>query len=297
MKRLTILCFFAGLMVAFASVSKAHGSDTVKLKVLSWNIQMLPTTFDVFSESLRKLQHVRVDWIVEHCSESDYDIIVFQEVFDVQMKNKIKKHLKSLYPYHINTRSKSGRLTSNGVLIVSRVPIKYVDHVIYPRGVYADAWASKGCTLIEGEKDGKNFQLAATHLQAGGSPEAMAQRSIQNNDIVHLLERHKIENVPVFVAGDMNIRSTGSDEYFEMLHILGVSDFPVNDESPYTIDNNNSWNVNAQAKRLDYILMHARTTATRIFNQYILRLKKEYKGKPTDYSDHYGIVAEIELFN
>ncbi|MCX5757566.1 MAG: hypothetical protein NTU83_03485, partial [Candidatus Hydrogenedentes bacterium] len=53
-----------------------------KLKVLTWNIQMLPTLFDRFSRDLRKMQHERAPWIVDYLNAQDYDVICFQEAFD-----------------------------------------------------------------------------------------------------------------------------------------------------------------------------------------------------------------------
>ncbi|MBP7076144.1 MAG: endonuclease/exonuclease/phosphatase family protein [Bacteroidales bacterium] len=295
-KKLSVFIF---LCIGISSFPRTitDTSETVILKVLSWNIQMLPNGFDIFSESLRKLQHVRVDWIIEHCLAQDYDIIVFQEVFDVQMKHKIRKHLKSEYPFQVNTRTKFGRFTSNGILIVSKLPIKYIDHVIYNRGVHADAWASKGCTLVEGEKDGHKFQLAGTHLQAGGSKKAKFHRRSQYKDIAHLIEKNKKDRTPVLVAGDMNTGNEETEDYKHMLEVLNVLDFPVNDTCPFTIDCNNSWNFNSRSRQLDYILIQAHNTVTQIYNQYVLRLTRDFLGKTTDYSDHYGLVAEIELGN
>src|SRR5262245_53810624 len=44
-------------------------------RLLTWNIQMLPTSVSFASESLRKKQHLRTPWIIELLKEADYDIV------------------------------------------------------------------------------------------------------------------------------------------------------------------------------------------------------------------------------
>ncbi len=270
-------------------------AEPVTVKIVTWNIQMLPDNYDIVSPSLRKMQTDRAPWIIEYCKEQDFDIIVFQEVFDGEIKRMLRKQLRDEYPYQVNTRTKALRFASNGILIVSRIPLKYVDHVIYTRGVHSDAMAAKGCTLIEAEKKGRRFQVAGTHLQAGGSEQASVVRHRQYRSIRELLDRNKDERIPVFVVGDMNTCKTDEETFSEMVQLIGVTDYPLNDSLPYTIDGNNSWNPNSGRSQLDYIFLQAHNTTTRIINQYILRPWRQHKGRKIDLADHYGVVAEIEL--
>ena len=93
-------------------------------------------------------------------------------MFGRDIKRKLKKELEAAYPYQIDTRTTKGCLTSNGIFIVSKIPMKYVDHVIYEKGAHEDAWAAKGCTLVEVKKEGHKLQIAGTHLQSGSSKDA-----------------------------------------------------------------------------------------------------------------------------
>lgn len=265
------------------------------VQVVSWNIQMLPNALGLFSAALRKKQRIRAPWIINHCIKASYDVIVFQEVFDKDIKRKLKKELKAAYPYQIDTRITKGRLTSNGIFIVSRIPMKYVDHVIYEKGAHEDAWAAKGCTLVELEKEGKKFQIAGTHLQSGSSEAAQKYRGLQYQDIRNLLDKHRDETLPVLVMGDMNTRKADVPKYTQMIETIGVKDFPLDEENPYTIDSLNSWNQHEQGIQLDYIFLQARTTQTSIQEQKVLRLKERHKGKEIDLADHYGIVAKVLL--
>lgn len=295
LKSTSFFCFiFLSLMLFYQQ--DAFSSST-KVVLVSWNIQLLPNGPSIFSKSLQKSQKVRLPWIIEHCNNSDYDIIVFQEVFDIELKRKLKRELIKIYPYQVNTKTKFGRLTSNGVLIVSKVPIKYIDHVIYKKGVTEDGLASKGCTLVEAEKDGIIFQIAGTHLQSGNSKEAIKHRHSQYEAIKNLIFKYKNDTIPVFVIGDLNTRKCNHVSYNKMLKTIGVSDFPLNDIEPYTIDKKNSWNNQNNSIQLDYILLNRRNTSTKILKQNILRLSRQYKNKRMDFSDHYGITCFIEVNN
>lgn len=286
------------LILSFVSTSLAQSNlpkEGTSVQVVSWNIQMLPNALGIFSNALRKKQRIRAPWIIAHCIDASYDVIVFQEVFDRDIKRKLKKELKAAYPYQVDTKIVKGRLTSNGIFIVSRIPMKYVDHVIYEKGAHEDAWAAKGCTLVEVEKEGYTFQIAGTHLQSGGSKEAEKYRALQYQDIRNLLDKNLNENLPVLVMGDMNTRKTNVPKYTQMIETIGVKDFPLDEENPYTIDNQNSWNKHAQGIQLDYVLLQARATETTIKEQKILRLKETHKGKQIDLADHYGVVAKVLL--
>jgi len=267
---------------------------STNVKLVTWNIQMLPNALAPFSAALRKKQRLRHPWIVKHCIEKDYDVIVFQEVFDRNIKKKLKRDLKETYPYQVDTRRAKGRMTSNGILIVSRLPMHYVDHVIYEKGVTADAYASKGCTLVEVQKDSITFQLAGTHLQAGGSEKARQHRDQQYVAIRQLLDENASAQKAVFLLGDMNTRKADTSKYPLMLQTIGVSDQALNDPRPYTIDRNNSWNKKASRNsQLDYVLLQKRKTATKILKQQVLRPTHTHKGKVIDLADHYGIVADV----
>ena len=81
------VCSFAPcLLLALSLVLEAHrvaadpAGAKAHLKILTWNIQMLPTAFDRFSESLQREQKLRAPWIIEYLNGQDYDIVVLQPV-------------------------------------------------------------------------------------------------------------------------------------------------------------------------------------------------------------------------
>jgi phospholipase C len=258
---------------------------------------MLPNGPAIFSKSLQKKQKQREPEIVRFILESNYDIIVFQEVFDIEIKRKLRQNLQKVYPYQISTRSQFGRLTSNGILIVSRIPIKYIDHTIYKKGVGEDGWAAKGCTLIEAEKQGIVFQIAGTHLQSGNSDAAVEHRHSQFKEIFDVISLHKNDKIPLFVIGDMNTKKSDEINYNYMIEAIGVEDYPIGEDEPYTVDGNNSWNNHETGIQLDYVLLNKRSTSTTILQQNIIRPKFEYKNAIVDLADHYGVVAKVRISN
>lgn len=265
-----------------------------QLKILSWNIQLLPRSFSVFSKALRKKQKLRTPWVIEHCQQGDYDVIVFQEVFDKPLAKKLQKELLATYPYQVKPLQKAGRLTSSGILIVSKCPIELVGAVVYPKGAHEDAWAAKGCTLVQLRQGKNSVYIAGTHLQAGRSEAAKAARTIQYKAIKTLLEECTNDSLPIVLAGDLNTPKKDKKAYPEMLSTLDMQDEPLDEIRPYTIDNQNTWNLGSKNKQLDYILLQPQKSALKLVQQKILRLQKTWKEQPLDLADHYGVWATFE---
>ncbi len=266
----------------------------VKLTVLTWNIQMLPALLDRFSSDLRKKQNERAPWIVDYLNAQDYDVICFQEVFDQNALAVLKEGLKGKYPYAVDPQYASPwRALGNGVLFVSRAPIRYVNHVTYPGLERVEWWTSKGCCLIEGVKDGFRFQMAGTHFPTGKQRIKDAALAAIHDRLLPLCK----DRVPLIVLGDFNTRK-GSSEYETLLKTLEVQDSSIDDLRPYTSDSINSWKSGKTGRGpalIDHVLLDAHGTATVFDRASIQRATHEYQGAPMDLSDHYGLVAEILL--
>lgn len=265
-----------------------------QLKVLSWNVQLLPRSFSVFSKALRKKQAVRTPWIIEHCQQADYDVIVFQEVFDKPLSKQLQAALFANYPYQVQPLKQAGRLTSSGILMVSKWPIQKVGAVVYPKGAHEDAWAAKGCTVVELQQGENSVYIAGTHLQAGSSKAAKNQRTIQYQAIKNLLETTTNDSLAVVLAGDLNTRKSDTLVYSKMLNTLVLQDQPLDEERPYTIDLNNTWNKGGRNQQLDYILLRPQQSKLQLQQQKLLRVQKKWKEQPMDLADHYGVIATFE---
>jgi len=290
-----VLRLILAITMLGAGAAHAEPADaTQRLKILTWNIQMLPTFPSV--ESLNKGQAMRAPWIIEYLNDSKYDIVCLQEVIDPKMTGLLKAGLKKTFP-HIVTVDPKGVFsgTSGGILFASRIPIKYVDHIVFKNVQGVDALAEKGCVLVEAEQNGVRFQIAGTHLQAG-SNEVKAKEIPEIAD--GIIKKHAQPGVPQFLVGDMNIDTAEADLYAKLLTTNEMQDFPLDDKSPYTVDSENSWKARKKGHRggrIDHVLLNPRGTKTAIRRQTVQRARQEHEGKTIDLADHYGVVAEVEL--
>ena len=263
------------------------------LKVLTWNIQMLPVMLSPFSEDLQKLQAIRAPCIADSLIQEDYDVICFQEAFDREALEKLEEKLKEAYPFMVYPRYASRwRALSNGVWFISRVPIRYVDHVTYPQLHGVNWWTSKGCCLIEGVKDGLRFQMAGTHFPTGKQSDKDAAVEAIRDRLLPLRQNR----VPFIALGDFNTEK-GTPAYDALLKILELQDAPINDPRPYSSDPENSWKRGKKGRPslIDHVLLNPNGSGTAFDTQTIFRSTSYYGKKLIDLSDYYGVSADIIL--
>ncbi len=284
-----------GLVLVSVAVSRAGADelpgdqrDPAMLKIVTWNIQMLPTFPAV--EPLQKGQAMRAPWIVEFLNAQDYDVVVMQEVIDKKMTELLKAGLKEKYPYQVSVEAKRGLAgCSGGILFVGKIPLKYVAHNVYKNISGVDAMAEKGCVLVEAEHNGVRFQIAGTHLQAGDDE----AREKEIPEIAELLAPHQTQGVPQILLGDMNL-SPDEAVYTKLLETTEMTSFPLDDPEPTTTSPNNSWRKpGKRGRHIDHVLLNPRGTGTTIARQTVQRARREHEGKMIDLADHYGVVAEI----
>ena len=60
--------------------TKATENDTIK--IVSWNIKMVPKVLGLFTKSARKKQKDRAPRIIQYLNNTDFDIVILQELFD-----------------------------------------------------------------------------------------------------------------------------------------------------------------------------------------------------------------------
>jgi endonuclease/exonuclease/phosphatase family metal-dependent hydrolase len=222
-------------------------------------------------------------------------VVCLQKAFDPRCVKLLVDGLKPAYPHVVLPRY-GGRVwqQSNGVLFLGRVPVRHVAHVVFPTGAGIERFAAKGCTLIEGSKEGVAFQVAGTHFQTGGDQFKDADIRVAAQE---LLKPNRREKVPLFFIGDFNIRK-GSPQYELLLRETGTVDFPIDDPRPYTSDSNNSWKRGRQKlAHIDHVLLDPQGTQTTVRTQHIRRPAREYGGDVIDLADHYGVAAEALLRN
>src|SRR3954468_23841955 len=93
-KAFLVACFVLVHQVTAAQPEKEN-SPLKKIKILSWNIYMLPHLVATHSNKKE-----RATAIGETLLASDYDVIFFQEAFHSTARNKILTQLQTTYTYH-----------------------------------------------------------------------------------------------------------------------------------------------------------------------------------------------------
>lgn len=290
-----ILCLFLLLVFffqpAFAlpkSQSKATDVGT-PLRILSWNIYMLPR----FALITGKRQ--RAKKIAELLKESDYHILVFQEAFLGDARKIIRKGLAATFPYAYGPANRKFSIKANsGIWILSKLPLKQLDVIQYSEcDGFDDCFARKGALLMEGEHEGHAFQILGTHLQAGG-PQRI--RHGQFLEVRTILDEHKRENIPQIVCGDMNTAHAKKADYEDMLSCLDVEDGPLEItleecEDGYLNDMHEGGVRNLWL--IDYVFYRENAKPAKSIKRKMPNLRKKWSKKHRDLSDHFPLDCAI----
>jgi len=289
------LVAFLFLVHQVSAAQPEKGSPPLKkIKILSWNIYMLPHLVAAHSNKKE-----RASVIGETLLGSDYDVIFFQEAFHSTARNRILAQLQNKYPYHAGPANRKflSLKANSGLWIFSKYPIVHSQSIIYKNKFGVDALSRKGALLVELNVQGQRIQIAGTHLQNCGP---VWLRQVQCVEFYkRLLKPNAREGVPQIICGDFNIdRHTTQEDYQFMLQALDAKD--SNDEvNQYSYDrlNNDLHIEKGTAKDLiDYILFRS-NGGIAICSNAVTPIKRKWSTLHSDLSDHYAIQAEINFSN
>jgi len=261
------------------------------LKILSWNIYMLPYI------SLFNHNAGRAKVIADKLEHSDYQIIVFQEAFSNKCRNILAKRLAKEYPYQYGPANKCYLpfRTSSGLWVVSKIPLKQLDKIKFSISRGFDIIASKGAVLFQGNFKGSDFQLLATHLQADNSHLVREKQCSEIKE--HLLNQYFNSNIPQLICGDFNIDMDDQPNYKIMLRTLGANNGEISGDVKFTYDemnNNLARNAMGEKKVIDYILVRNEQWINHI-ERKIQTFYARIGQKSSNLSDHYAMEASINF--
>jgi len=287
------LLFFVSLVLAeksYALPTKNNVTDTTdhQLKILSWNIYMLPKIV------VRKGKEERAHAIVEQIKLNDFDVIVFQEAFLPKARKIIGEGLAELYPHHYGPANNSSNIkTNSGVWVISKIPLRQLETIQFRNCIGFDCFARKGAILLEGDWEGKSFQVLGTHLQADQYTEI---REKQMDQIyLELLNKYRREDVPQIICGDLNTEEDIREHYCAMLDCLDAENGDISGIEKCTYDGVNNpiaQSYGAKSKTTyDYILVRKNGSIMSSIKRFVSVLKKGKK----HLSDHYGVVCELKF--
>jgi endonuclease/exonuclease/phosphatase family metal-dependent hydrolase len=297
-----LVCFC--LILLCSSMTMAQDS----LKVLTWNIQMLPR----FVNSNGKARRARA--IVDQLKQRHYNVIAFQELFYARSRRIIVKGLSEFYPYHTRVlNKKTFSLKSNGgVMLFSQHPILESHQIRYDARMGFDRFSRKGAVLAEIEVRGKRVQVAGTHLQAFGEQTILYNQYHQLAE--ELLKPHAKAGVPQLVCGDFNtLRSVPAQlpadispdfidrlpRYQYMLHTLDALDGELAGEQQFTMDR--PFNDLCKKRKefrllLDYVLLRPNGTGVLSMRRKVEIMRYQWDHDHRDLSDHFGLEAVLSGF-
>ncbi len=263
-----------------------------ELKMLSWNIYMLPR----FAKHTGKRKRARK--IAEAMVKEDYDIFVFQEAFHGDARRILKRKLKKTYPYRIGpaNRNPFWVKTSSGVWIVSKIPLTKLEAIKYKECTGVDCWAKKGALLVEGEWEGQKFQLLGTHIQAAGHDSI---KQSQYGEIRALIDKHKKEGVPQILAGDFNM-GPDRDGFQPMIKTLDIPEYIANSDRKHTAGSDNDIRQGRSTKKkkdrvIDFVFYRANGKEPQKLVRNIMKFTDRWSDDYEDLSDHYAVEAVIKF--
>ena len=265
-----------------------------KLKLLSWNIYMLPGV-------ISNLNGRRAEAIGKWLAASDYDIVVFQEAFCPLARRKIRRLLETRFPYQAGPANQKlfSFKTNSGLWIFSTHPILSSQSIIFKNRHGWDALSRKGALMVEINVNGASAQIAATHLQNSGGAWLRHAQCVEFYE--RLLKPNKKDCTPQLLCGDFNINKNSSeDSYHFMLTTLDASDGDLTGDNKFTYDRlNNDLHVEKGTGRdlIDYILLRKNGAWIDSPHRQIKVIKNRWHAHHEDLSDHYALEAEIHFTN
>lgn len=266
-----------------------------KLKILSWNIYMLPQF--IASGSGKKN---RADGIARQLELSDYDIVVFQEAFHPMARKIIIERLKEKFPFHAGPANRRliSLKTNSGLLILSKYPILSLKSIRFQARAGVDALSRKGALLIEVEMEGQRIQIAGTHLQNAGDANLRHRQCTELYQ--RLLQPNARAGVPQIICGDFNIdKSRAGESYRFVLYSLDALD-QLTAETGASYDRiNNDLHVEGGDRQelIDYILTRENGGQILRLNSAIRIIQEQWCKAHQDLSDHYSLEAEFLFSN
>lgn len=288
------------LVVISLLPTPSHGQDT--LRVLSWNVQMLPFPAPPHGKAKRARA------IASILKEHNQDIVVFQEAFKRRSRRILRRELSKLFPYLtdvLNQKTLSLK-TNGGVMIFSRHPITTVHEIRFIKRTGYDKFARKGAMLAEIQFHGKPIQVLGTHLQAFGTDDILISQ--YNQMRTELLDPHLRTGVPQFLLGDFNTRKVPSvpaglsgttpmpqTRYSAMLQTLESEDGDLEGPQQYTMDRpyNDLCKRRKEARLLlDYVLVRPAEINLEVRREVKI-FRKQWTKDHQDLSDHFALEALI----
>jgi hypothetical protein len=201
-----------------------------ELTVVTYNIQAFPNYIGIALD-LNKMDS-RVHYLSNVDAMKHADVVVFQEAWDHASRDVLKNMFHNTYGYSYDPVPDNTHLKplNSGLLILSRHPftqkyfVNYQDHQSL---VDADRLSNKGAAYFKIDKNGKSYNLIATHTQAQDDQKSLAVRQeefrIINKEIINNHGLSIPAHEPLFFLGDTNTSFYNKHEFDYMQSTLNLN--------------------------------------------------------------------------
>jgi len=240
----------------------------------------------------------RLNTITEYMK--NYDVIVFQEIFDPILTAKFRKDISKEYPYLTEIPWKLGKLLTGGSFIASRWPIEAQDAIVYDACTADGCLAGKGINYAKIRKGSNAYHVFGTHTHAYTTDEDVSVRFSQLGQLKSVIDQKDIPyNEPVIMAGDFNVDKLNFPlEHEAFLFTLDATEpeqtgaYQYSYAGPANIYAEDQYN-----EYLDYILYSNKHIAPYSSNNQLLTprsISSEHWGS-WDLSDHFPVSANMQF--
>lgn len=245
----------------------------------------------------------RMQAIGEELPRLAADVVAFEEVWSSDARRQLVRAGRAAGLAHAWPSETSPG--SGGLLVLARWPLddarfeRFSLPQLPPRPDHPDYYVSKGFVSLRLNASGSPLRIVATHLQARyGRDVRHEYRAVRVGQVIELASALQHVREPVLVLGDFNFKET-HDEYRILRGLTRVRDAAVEvDRRQSTVDASNPFREPQRvAKRVDYIFLRdgARAGLRVLDVRRTFDAVFELGGHPASFSDHAGVVAEIEL--
>jgi endonuclease/exonuclease/phosphatase family metal-dependent hydrolase len=272
----------------------------MRLRVLSLNVWGLPAP-------VGRLVEERLERIGADLPALETDVALFQEVWTEGARAQLLAAGPRAGLPH--TWAPSGPAASTGGLVaLSRHPIRspsfrpYLLCGLPQRITHMDYYSGKGIGRFDVELGGSPVAIVNTHLHARYSPARVRDEYVghRSAEVIELVDELRALSSPVVLAGDLNMRDV-SPEYRLLRGMTGLVDAAAElDVRQPTSTLDNAYRAERGAvneSRIDYVMTRDGTERglrpvafRRVFDEPI-----SVAGRPGAYSDHTGVMADLEL--
>lgn len=231
----------------FQATEKTEYSN--ELKVLTYNTWALLPGLEA------KNTGNRLDTIAQYMK--NYDVVVFQEVFDPILTAQFRSKVAKEYPYLTEIPWKLGKILTGGSFIASRWPIEAQDAVVYDACRADGCLAGKGVNYAKVRKGSHAYHIFGTHTHAYTTADDIRVRFAQLNQMKQIIESKNIPyEEPVILAGDFNVDKLHfPQEHEDFLNLFNATEPQATGAYPHSYAGPvNVYADDEYTEYLDYVL-------------------------------------------